>query len=137
MASTTLTPSAGWSGTADTLHAGLQTLRSTAELRSCSDRQLRSLLPYFDEVTVPAGQRIAIEGRLCSEFLVVMWGRLRVRSSRDGDRVLHAGDSYGWRAMWERAANQDTVVAESDTRVLVAGHAQFRHLKSVGVKPGV
>ena len=134
MASTTVTESASWSGTADKLNSGLQALRSTPELEGCSDRQLRSLLPYLDAVVVPAGRPVAIEGQLCSEYLVVMWGRLRVRSSRRGERTLNPGDSYGWRAMWERAANDATVGAESDARLLVAGHSQFRLLKSLGLK---
>jgi CRP-like cAMP-binding protein len=134
MASTIVTESASRSGAADKLGSGLQALRSTVELGGCSDRQLRSLLPYLDEVAVPAGRTIAVAGQLCSEFLVVMGGRLRVRSNGDGDRILRAGDSYGWRAMWGRAVNDATVVAESDARLLVAGHSQFRLLKSLGLK---
>ncbi|MDQ6772252.1 MAG: hypothetical protein M3024_04580, partial [Candidatus Dormibacteraeota bacterium] len=55
----------------------LAALRAAPELGTCSDRQLRSLLPHFDEVTVPAAMPILIQGRLCTEFVVIVAGRLR------------------------------------------------------------
>jgi hypothetical protein len=33
--------------------------------------------------------------------------------------------------MWERALNEETVVSESKTRLLVMGHAQFRAVKGL------
>lgn len=103
----------------------------TAELARCSNSQLRSLLQYVDEVAVPAGCRVAIEGQPCSQFLIVSEGRLRADSLRGGSRTLRAGDSWGWNAMWERSVNDATVVAESDARLLVMGRAQFRAARAV------
>jgi hypothetical protein len=37
--------------------------------------------------------------------------------------------------MWERLVNDATVVAESDARLLVMGHAQFRAVKAVAAPP--
>jgi CRP-like cAMP-binding protein len=137
MTTMTAKETATWGSAAHATDPRLRALRATAELAGCSDRQLRSLLPYLDEVTVPAGHQLAVEGQLCSEFLVVMWGRLRASSRQGGVRELRPGDSYGWRAMWERTPNDVTVVAESEARLLVAGHSQFRLLKSVGARPAV
>jgi len=88
-----------------------------------------------DEVVVPAGWRGAVEGRPCNEFLIVIEGRLRAVSARGGCQTLEPGDTWGWNAMWERVVNDATVVAESDARLLVMGHAQFRAVKAVAAPP--
>jgi CRP-like cAMP-binding protein len=109
----------------------VETLRATRELASYPDRQLQWLLPYFDEVTLPAGTLVAREGERASEFVVVMGGRLKATTPCAGSRTLIAGDSFGWKAMWERESNSATVVVEADARLLVMGHAQFRAVKAV------
>lgn len=109
----------------------LKALRSAAELARCSTSQLRPLLQYLDEVVVHEGCQVAVEGQLCSQFLIVMEGRLRSASRRGGRHTLEAGDSWGWNEMWERSVNDATIVAETDARLLVMGHAQFRAAKAV------
>jgi CRP-like cAMP-binding protein len=106
--------------------ARIETLRATRELASYPDRKLERLLRYFDEVTVPAGTLIAREGARADQFVVVIGGRLKA-----GPRTLRAGDSFGWKAMWERESNCATVVVEADARLLVMSHAQFRAVKAV------
>jgi CRP-like cAMP-binding protein len=113
----------------------LDTLRSTDELAACSPSELRSLLQYFDEVTVPHGTRIAVKGQLSSQFVIVAEGRLKAGSPDDGWHSLLPGDTAGWSAMWEMAANEATVVAETAARLLVMGHAQFRAVKAVARRP--
>lgn len=109
----------------------LNALRSTAELARHSDSELRPLLQYVDEVVVQEGCQVAVEGQLCSQFLIVAEGRLRAVSLRGGSNTLEAGDSSGWNEMWERSVNDATIVAETDARLLVMGHAQFRAVKAV------
>jgi hypothetical protein len=65
----------------------------------------------------------------------VIEGRLRAVSARGGCQTLGAGDSWGWNATWERLANDATVVAEADARLLVMGHAQFRAVKALMAQP--
>jgi CRP-like cAMP-binding protein len=110
----------------------LWALRAVPELAGFSDSELASLLPYFDEVSLPAGRRLAFEGRVCSSYLIVLQGRLCARSASGESSTLDAGDSFGWDAMWERGFNEATVVVGSDARVLVMGHAQFRAVKALG-----
>jgi CRP-like cAMP-binding protein len=117
------------------LDSRLRALRSTRELTHCSDSQLRSLLQYVDEIVVLTGWRGAVEGRLCNEFLIVIEGRLQAVSAGRGCQTLGPGDSWGWNAMWERLVNDATVVAESDARLLVMGHAQFRAVKAAVAPP--
>ena len=87
--------------------------------------RLEALLPYFDEVVVRAGEELAVEGRLCHQFFVVVEGRLETR--RDGVQgELVAGQGFGWAAMRERGVNEASVRAVGDGRLLVMGHEQFR-----------
>jgi hypothetical protein len=108
----------------------LATLRATPELAGWPERSLRAILWQFDEVTLPAGRLIAVEGRPCHEFLVVLEGRLAADSGSGEKHVLRAGDSAGWRAMWEHGLNEASLAVESEARLLVMGHAQFRALKA-------
>ena len=108
----------------------LDTLRSTRELAPYS-AQLQGLLRYFDEVSLPAGSVVARESDQCTEFVVVMRGRLTATGQHAGPRTLTAGDSFGWDAMWEREPNSATVVVEADARLLVMSRAQFRAVKAI------
>jgi CRP-like cAMP-binding protein len=101
-------------------------LRAVGELAGCSDAEISSLLRYTDEVDVPAGTVVAERERLCSAFVVVLEGSLQSACVQ-----LGPGNSVGWDAMWERAANSATVVAESDARLLVMSHDQFRAVKGL------
>lgn len=117
------------------LASRLETLRSTVELAGCSRSELRSLLPYVDEVTVPAGTRIAVKGQPSSQLVIVAEGRLIAGSPGDGWHSLLPADTAGWAEMWEMTANEVTVVAETEARLLVVGHAQFRAVKAVVERP--
>jgi CRP-like cAMP-binding protein len=101
-------------------------LRAVRELWACSDAEISSLLRYTDEVDVLAGDVVAQAGRLCAAFVVVLQGTLQ-----SGSCPLRPGDSFGWDAMWDRTANPTTVVAESNGRLLVMSHAQFRAVKGL------
>jgi CRP-like cAMP-binding protein len=109
-------------------------LRLAKELEGCTDAQLQSLVPYFDEVAVTAGTRLAQEGRLSQQFFIVTEGELE--TCRQGTRgELARGDSFGWNAMYEHGWDDATVTAASGARMLVMGHAQFRAVKSVVSEP--
>jgi CRP-like cAMP-binding protein len=106
-------------------------LRGVAELTRCSDADIWSLLVYVDEVRVMAGDRVAQEGRYCAELVVVIEGTLC-----SGSRLIGRGATVGWGEMWERSTNPTTVTAETDARVLVMSHDQFRAVKAL-VDPGL
>ena len=106
-------------------------LRAFAELASCSDAEIWSLLSYADEVRLSVGDTVAEEGRYCSELVVVIEGTLRARR-----RLVGPGEASGWDAMWDRSTNPVAVTAETEARVLVMSHDQFRAVKAL-VGPGV
>jgi CRP-like cAMP-binding protein len=105
-------------------------LRATRELANCSDKAIQSLLGSVDEIRLPAGAAVAQAGRYCTELVVVMEGMLRAVANGTARR-LGPGDSVGWAAMWDRSFNEATVFAESEVRLLVIGHSQFRAFKAV------
>jgi CRP-like cAMP-binding protein len=105
-------------------------LRALPELVDCSDKVIASLLSSADEIRLPAGAVVAQAGRRCAELVVVVEGTLRATAQRIGP-----GESLGWAAMWDRSINQATAIAESDVRLLVMGHSQFRAFKAVTYPP--
>jgi len=106
-------------------------LRAVGELEPCTDSEIWSLLTYADEVRLFAGDGVAQEGRYCTELVVVIEGALCSAS-----HVVGPGKTVGWRAMWERSLNPATVTAETDARLLVMSHDQFRAVKAL-VGPGL
>ena len=103
----------------------LRALRALSELAHLSDSDLRRLLSHFDEIAVPAGTVVARAGRPCTQYVVVLDGRLEARTDL-GSPAVAAGASCGWDAMCERGVSRATVRAASDARLLVMGRAQFR-----------
>jgi CRP-like cAMP-binding protein len=100
-------------------------LRATRHLRGWSDVQLRRLLPFVDEASVPAGVVIAQAGRLCHQVVIVASGALE--TCRNGRSArLGPGDTFGWNAMRDRGAYDATVLSVSPARLLVMSHEQFR-----------
>lgn len=105
--------------------ARLEVLRSADALSGMDDATLATLLPFFDEVRVPAGVVVARDGSLCHEFFVVADGELEVCRRGRASR-LHPGGAFGWREMRDRGRHDATVLTVSPSRLLVMSHAQFR-----------
>ncbi len=101
-------------------------LRAVPELAQCSDAEIRSLVPYSDEVRLSARDAVAQAGRYCTELVVVIEGTLCRRA-----HVVGPGETIGWNEMWERSINPATVTAETDARLLVMSHDQFRAVKAL------
>jgi CRP-like cAMP-binding protein len=102
----------------------LDVLRAAKELAGWTDSRLRALLPFVDEVTIPAGEVVAEAGRLCHQLVIVASGSLEAcRNGRSG--LLGRGDTIGWKAMLDRGVYEATVLSVSTARVLVMSHAQF------------
>ena len=112
-------------------------MRGSKEFGRYGDKQLRALLRFIDEVSVPAGAELAREGRLCNQLVVVADGELETCSQgRPGK--LGPGDSFGWTAMRRRGFHDATVLAASGARLLVMSHKQFRAVAALELdNPGV
>ena len=103
----------------------MRVLRATREFAGLSDAKLRSLLPHIDELCVEAGSRVAEEGRLCHQFVIVASGFLETCHGGTPGQ-LGPGETFGWDSMRSRGVNDATVLATGRASVLVMGHAQFR-----------
>jgi hypothetical protein len=101
-------------------------LRAVSELEPCTDSEIWSLLTHVDEVRLLAGDGVAQEGRYCTELVVVIEGALC-----SGSHLVGPAGTVGWGEMWERSFNPATVTAETDARVLVMSHDQFRAVKAL------
>ena len=108
----------------------LEVLRSVHVLSGADDAMLAALLPFFDEVTVPAGMVVAREGRLCHELVVVAGGELEVCRRGRASR-LGVGGAFGWNEMRERGRHDATVLTVAPSHLLVMSHAQFRAASAV------
>ena len=108
-----------------TAHERSDVLCRVAELSALDPAARQSLLPFFDEVTVPDGALLACEGRFGHEFFVVAEGEVEVCRRGRATR-LGPGGSFGWTVMRERGRHDATLVATSPARLLVMSHAQFR-----------
>src|ERR671935_1076799 len=115
--------------------AVLATLRAVPELTGFNDHQLRSLLPYLDEVRVAAGCRLATAGQFFREFLIIADGSVEACDGA-GSRRLAGGESSGWAAMWEHGRSPATLTTTSETRLLVMGRGQFRAVTALVASNG-
>lgn len=99
-------------------------VRASGRFEAWADSRLGAVLPLFDEVMVRERECVALEGEACHQFFVVADGYLETFR---GDRaeILGPGRSFGWEAMDRRGPNDATVIAATDARLLVLGHAQF------------
>src|SRR5437879_6487523 len=108
----------------------LELLRRAGPLASLSDSSLRSLLPFLDEVHIPAGAVIALEGCLCHELVIVAEGRLEARKQGLVSGI-GPGAALGWDAMHDRGRHDATVRAITPAHLVVMSHAQFRAAEGV------
>jgi len=108
----------------------LRILRATEEFAGVTTAELEDLLPFVDELSVPAGLRLAREGSFCHELLIVAEGCLGT-NGQNGCAMLGPGEAFGWNAMRIRGRNEATVIAASPTHLLVMGHQQFRAVEAL------
>jgi CRP/FNR family transcriptional regulator, cyclic AMP receptor protein len=96
---------------------------------SCSQKELRDISRRMTTVDVEAGTVLAQEGKLGSEFVVIVDGTAKV--SKNGRKVaeLGSGDYFGEVALLDdRHARTATVTAASDMTIEVVDVRDFNAL---------
>jgi CRP-like cAMP-binding protein len=95
---------------------------------SCSAGELRKIRRSLDESTVPAGKVLCEEGAIGREFFIIVDGSVTV--TRHGKKIatLQNGASFGELALLDRKPRSATVVAATETRLLVLAQRQFTGL---------
>lgn len=93
----------------------------------CSRSELQSLAMNTDEVSLPAGQTLIVQGRTNDTFFVLLSGKVEVNVQGQPPRHLGPGDFFGEMSMVDRGPATATVVTTSPVEALVMSHAQFHN----------
>jgi CRP/FNR family transcriptional regulator, cyclic AMP receptor protein len=94
----------------------------------CSKKELRMIANLADQIEWPEGKTLIKEGRLGSEFFILIDGTVAV--SRDGRKLreLGAGEWVGEVALISNVPRTATVVTTSPIRALVMTRGGFSQL---------
>ncbi len=96
--------------------------------RDLSRKQLGQIERLVDEVTVPAGSRLATAGQHGAELVIIVEGRATVTIGRRRTVRLGPGDFFGEMSLVDGGPRSATVEAASDMRLLVIGGREFSEL---------
>ncbi len=91
-------------------------------------RELNDLASIADEIDLPAGKELTVEGRPGREFLVIIEGDATVRKGGQEVNRLGAGDFFGEIALVKQLPRTATVTSETPIRALVITDRSFRTL---------
>jgi CRP-like cAMP-binding protein len=103
-------------------------LKSIWLFSSCTTGELRKLRGALDEVEVPAGKLLVEEGRIGTEFFVIVDGTANVTRSGRKVATLGPGAYFGELALLDRHPRSASVVSETDMDLLVLSQRQFNNL---------
>ncbi len=94
----------------------------------CSKKELRMIANLADQIEWPDGKTLIQEGRLGSEFFILIEGTASVSQGGSKLRDLAAGDWVGEIALISDVPRTATVVATSPIRALVMTRGSFSQL---------
>lgn len=103
-------------------------LKSIWLFSNCTASELRKIRGSLDELTVPADKVLVEEGRIGTEFFIIVSGTAVV--TRNGRKVATLGpnDHFGELALLDRRPRSASVVSETALDVLVLSQRQFNGL---------
>jgi CRP-like cAMP-binding protein len=95
---------------------------------SCTASEIRKIRSLLDEVEVPAGKVLVEEGRVGTEFFIIVAGTAAV--TREGKKVatLGPGNHFGELALLDRHPRSASVASETEMDLLVLSQRQFNSL---------
>ncbi len=96
--------------------------------RDLSRKQLAQVERLVDEITVPAGSRLATAGQPGGELVVIVEGRASVTVGRRRTVRLGPGDFFGEMSLVDGGPRSATVEAASEMRLLVIAGRAFSEL---------
>lgn len=91
-------------------------------------KELDEVAGIADEIDLPEGRELTVEGRPGREFMVIVEGEASVRRGDQEVNRLGAGDFFGEIALLEDRPRTATVKAETPIRALVIMNRSFRTL---------
>ena len=108
--------------------AKIELLRRVPLFELCSKRELREVASITDEVSLPAGRRLAVEGAAGREFMIVVEGSAEVRLGARKVNVLGSGDFLGEIALITGRKRTASVTTVEPARILVITGRDFKRL---------
>jgi CRP-like cAMP-binding protein len=94
----------------------------------CSKRELADIAALADELSLPAGRKLAAEGAAGHEFVVIAEGAAEVKRRGKVVNRLRAGDFLGEIALVTGRKRTATVTTTEPSRLLVLTAPAFRSL---------
>jgi CRP/FNR family transcriptional regulator, cyclic AMP receptor protein len=95
---------------------------------NCSKRELAEIAALADELSLPAGKKLATEGAQGHEFVVIVDGAAEVRRRGKVVNRLRGGDFLGEIALVTGRKRTATVTTTEPSRILVMTAPAFRSL---------
>jgi len=105
-----------------------QDLKSIWLFSNCTSSELKKIRSSLDEVIVPAGKLLVEEGRVGTEFFIIVSGTAAV--TRNGRKVATLGPNahFGELALLDRKPRSASVESETELDLLVLSQRQFNGL---------
>jgi CRP-like cAMP-binding protein len=91
-------------------------------------KELNEVASLADEIDLPEGKELTVEGNPGREFLVIIEGDATVTRGGNQINTLSAGDFFGEIALVRQEPRTATVVADTPIRALVITDRSFRTL---------
>lgn len=92
---------------------------------SLSKKELSTIARRADEVRIPAGKVLTVEGKPGHEFFLIVDGTATVERNGRSIAKLGAGDYFGELSLLDRGPRSATVVADTEMTLLVLGQREF------------
>ena len=101
-------------------------VESVPSLAALSEPAKRALATEFDEVDVPAGERIVSQGDFAYELFAILEGTARVEQDGEVVATLGPGDLCGEIGLLLTGRRTAAIVAETPVRMLALFDQTFR-----------
>lgn len=109
-------------------NAKIELIAGVPLFEKASKRELSQVASLADELNLPAGRKLATEGALGHEFVVIVEGAAEVKRGGKVVNRLRAGDFLGEIALVTGRRRTATVTTTEPSRLLVVSAQSFRSL---------
>src|ERR1700693_1377127 len=101
-------------------------LKAVPLFSHCSKRELEFLASRVDEVSLPAGKTLLVQGKPTDTFYILLGGEVEVSVDGRPLKRLRAGDFFGEIGMLDRGVATASVTTTQPAETLALSNAQFR-----------
>jgi len=108
--------------------AKVELLKKVPLFSRLGKKELQDVAHIADELDLPSGKEMALQGDRGREFFVLLAGEADVTKGGNHVNTLQPGDFFGEIALVTKMPRTATVTATSDVRVLVITEREFDSL---------